>query len=119
MAMKPAPDSDYEKLFSEFLAEFKKHHRIYVMRGTYEGTCAFLVGYEVGAGRSLLKDFHEWLALRGKGRRELYWPFLVLCEIYQDGAWPDFRYLTPEEDEQAVSVLFALLEQFLAERRVL
>jgi hypothetical protein len=96
----------------EFLPELKKHHGIYVMRRTYEGTCAFLSGYELGSGHYFLKEFHGWLVPRGNGRPELYWPQLVLCELYKDGALPDIRYFTSEQDEQTVAVLFALLDEF-------
>jgi hypothetical protein len=101
----------------EFFGEFKKLHGIYVMRKTFEGTCAFLDGYELGSGHRLLKEFHSWLVPRGKGRPELYWPYLVLCEIYDDRAWPDIRYFTEQQDEEAVAVLFALLDEFFEERR--
>ena len=97
---------------SDFLAKLKRHHGIYVMWQTYEGTCAFLTGYEVGSGGHVLKQFHEWLVPRGKGRPELYWPQLVLCEIYEDGALPDLRHFTPEQDEEAVRLLFRLLDEF-------
>ncbi|MFJ2899655.1 hypothetical protein ACIO87_32905 [Streptomyces sp. NPDC087218] len=96
----------------EFLPELKRHHGIYVMRRTYEGTCAFLSGYELGSGHYFLKEFHSWLLPRRKGRPELFWPLLVLCEVYRDGALPDIRYFTPEQDEQMVAVLFGLLDDF-------
>jgi hypothetical protein len=97
---------------AEFLPKLKKFHGIYVMKKTYEGTCAFLTGYEQGSEQHVLKTFHGWLVLRGKGRPELYWPLLVLCELYEDSALPDIRYFTPEQDEQAVGTLFSLLEEF-------
>ncbi|GAA4977763.1 hypothetical protein [Actinoplanes utahensis] len=106
------------ELLSDFLPKLKKHHGIYVMRRTYEGTCAFLTGYEVGSGHSTLKDFHSWLVMRRQGRPELYWPLLVLCEIYEDGALPDLRYFTPMQDEEAVGVLFRLLDDFLESCRI-
>jgi hypothetical protein len=96
----------------DFLPKLKKFHGIYVMRKTYEGTCAFLDGYELGCGYRTLKDFHSWLVPRGRGRPELYWPLLVLCEIYEDQALPDLRYFTPVQDEEAVEVLFRLLDEF-------
>lgn len=102
----------------DFFPEFKKHHGIYVMRRTYEGTCAFLAGYEFGTDYRVLKDFHAWLVMRGKGRPELYWPLLVLCEIYGDASLPDFRYFTSAQDEEAVAVLFELLDEFFALRRM-
>jgi hypothetical protein len=105
-------DSDDVDPLPEFYAKFKKYHGIYVMRKTYEGTCAFLTGYEQGSERFFLRDFHGWLVRRGKGRPELYWPLLVLCELYEDGALPDIRYLTPREDERAVAALFSLLDEF-------
>ena len=88
------------------------------MRKTYEGTCAFLTGYELGSDYRVLKEFHSWLVARGRGRPELYWPLLVLCEIYEDGALPDLRYFTPVQDEEAVDVLFRLLEGFFESRRM-
>ena len=101
----------------EFLPEFQRHHGIYVMRQTFEGTCAFLTGYEAGAGGSALKDFHAWLVARGTGRPELTWAYLVLAEIYPDREWPDIRYFTQEQDEQAVALLFALLNDYVATRQ--
>ena len=100
----------------EFLPKLKKHHGIYVFRSTYEGTCAFLDGYEMGSGDRTLTEFHTWLVGRGRGRPELYWTFLVLCEIYDDGALPDLRYFTPVQDEEAVGVLFRLLDEFFESR---
>ncbi|WP_320068879.1 hypothetical protein [Micromonospora sp. RTGN7] len=96
----------------DFLPKLQKHHGIYVVRRTYEGTCAFLAGYELGSGDRVLKEFHGWLVERERGRPELYWPLLVLCEIYEDGALPDLRYFTPAQDEEAVGVLFRLLDVF-------
>ncbi|WP_329409365.1 hypothetical protein OG802_10470 [Streptomyces sp. NBC_00704] len=96
----------------EFFPELRKHHGIYVMRRTYEGTCAFLSGYEVGSGHYFLKEFHTWLLPRKKGRPELFWPLLVLCEVYPDGSLPDIRYFTAEQDEKMVAVLFDLLGEF-------
>lgn len=100
----------------EFLPKFQKFHTMYVMRGTFEGTCAFLVGYQEGSGHFILKEFHSWLVRRGNGRPELFWPQLVLCEIYPDRGWPDIRYFTPQQDEEAVGVLFRLLGEFFASR---
>ncbi|MFE0727865.1 hypothetical protein ACFU3O_33965 [Streptomyces antibioticus] len=97
----------------ELIAKLRRHHGIYVMRRTFEGTCAFLSGYDLGSGRNFLREFHGWLLLRGKGRPELYWPMLVLCEVYPDGSLPDIRCFTPEQDEQMVTVLFDLFEEFL------
>ncbi|WP_405810422.1 hypothetical protein OG729_36980 [Streptomyces sp. NBC_00210] len=103
---------------SEFLPRFKKYLGVYVMRQTYAETCAFLTGYELGSEHFILKEFHSWLVLRGKGRPELYWPLLVLCEVYEDGALPDIRYFTSEEDGRAVAILFALLEEFFESRAI-
>ncbi|MFJ9760305.1 hypothetical protein [Streptomyces sp. NPDC101149] len=116
MEMISISDSESDRAMLEFLSRFKKYHGIYVMQRTYEGTCAFLDGYEKGSGCRVLREFHGWLVARGKGRPELYWSLLVLCEIYEDGALPDIRYFTPEEDERAVSVLFVLLDEFAESR---
>ncbi|MGK8553622.1 hypothetical protein [Nocardia gipuzkoensis] len=112
-------DFEMSRSLPEFFPEFKRYHGMFVSRKTFEATCAFLDGYEAGSGHRILKEFHSWLVLRGRGRPELYWPWLVLCEIYEDsgaGTLPDFRYFTPEQDEQAVTVLFDLLGEFLAAR---
>ncbi|MFE5796651.1 hypothetical protein ACFQ8C_29300 [Streptomyces sp. NPDC056503] len=100
------------EMIRQFLPELKKYHGVYVAPPTYEGTCAFLSGYELGSGQNFLKQFHIWLAARKNGRVELFWPFLVLCEVYRDDALPDMRYLTPEQDGEMVSLLFRLLEEF-------
>lgn len=89
----------------EFFEKFKKFHGIYVMKKTYEGTCAFITGYEAGSDSFYMKDFHEWVLRRGRGHPELYWPLLVLCELYDEGGLPDVRYFTTEQDERAVDVI--------------
>jgi hypothetical protein len=98
----------------EFLPKFQRRHGIYVMRQTFEGTCAFLTGFEVGSDRFVLKEFHAWLVQRGGGRPELFWPYLLLAEIYPDADWPDIRYFTEEQDEQAVALLFTRLHEYFA-----
>jgi hypothetical protein len=52
----------------------------------------------------------------GKGRPELYWPFLVLCEIYPDGSLPRLRELTKEQNSLAIDKLFDLLNSFFEDR---
>ncbi|WP_157641523.1 hypothetical protein [Longispora albida] len=100
----------------EFIPKLKRHHGIYVPTRTYDGTCSFLVGYDLASGKPVLKEFHTWLLLRGKGRPELYWPWLVLCEIHDDGALPNVKHMTAEQDEEAVSLLFLLIEEFFESR---
>jgi hypothetical protein len=100
----------------DFLPKVRKHLGIYVMYGSYLELCNFLVGYDEGSGDRVLKKFHEWLVARGKGRPELYWPFLVLCEIYPDGALPRIRELTEEQDEILIDKLFCLLDEFFESR---
>ena len=101
---------------NEFLPEFKKHLGIYVIQCTYYGACEFLMGYEAGSGQFVLREFHSWLLLRRRGRPELYWTHLVLCEIYKDGQLPNIRDLDDEENGKAIDVLLSLLDEFFAAR---
>ncbi|WP_410646496.1 hypothetical protein [Amycolatopsis sp. cmx-4-54] len=96
----------------EFIPELRKHLGVYVMYRSYLELCSFISGYEACAGSTLMKSFHEWLVDRKKGRPELYWPFLVLCEIYPDGALPKLRELTDQQSAAAVDKLFDLLDEF-------
>lgn len=38
----------------------------------------------------------------------------MLCEIYEDGQLPDLRHFRPEQDEEAVRLLFGLLDEYFA-----
>lgn len=108
-------DSEHApKPLREFLPQLKRYLGVYVMQKTYTGLCGFLAGYEEASGTRDLKRFHEWLVLRGKGRSELYWPLLVLCEIYRDGELPDVKYLTEEQNAEANTTLLRLLEEYWA-----
>ena len=102
---------------ADFLPEFKRRPGAYFLRGSYLATCAFLDGYEAGSQERVLMDFHAWLVQRRNGRPELAWPYLVLCEIYEDRGWPDMKCFLPEEDDRAIGALFALLDDFFEERK--
>src|ERR1700733_5965458 len=54
----------------------------------------------------------RWLVSRGKGRPELYWPHLTLCEIYGDEDLPNIRNLSVEQNSQANELLFRLFDEF-------
>ncbi|WP_258723244.1 hypothetical protein [Cellulomonas sp. NS3] len=93
----------------------------FVPYASYTSTCAFLSGYAWGADREWLGNFRNWLVARGKGRPELGWPWLVLCELYPENALPsarNWRY-DDEDDAAARRVLLEQLEDDAAARRVL
>lgn len=101
----------------DFFPQFRRRPGAYVLRGSYLATCAFLDGYEAGLQEHALADFRSWLLRRRKGRPELAWQYLVLSEIYEDRKWPDMKDFLPEEDDRAIGVLFALLEEFFEDRK--
>lgn len=85
---------------------------MYVPGTTYLATCSFIAGYRWGSGDESLDSFRSWLVSRGRARPELGWPWLVLSEIYPTDRLPDIANLNDEQNQQAVEVLFALLEEF-------
>jgi hypothetical protein len=96
----------------DFLPKLRKHLGVYVMHSTYYGTCEFLMGYAAASSENVLGDFQRWLVSRAKGRPELYWPLLALCEIYDDDDLPNIRNLSVEQNIQANQTLFELLDEF-------
>lgn len=102
---------------NEFFPKFKRMHGMYVVHRTFQATCAYLDGFDEACGDGVMREFHSWLCKRGNGKPELYWPYLTLCEIFGNEDLPDVRNLTPEEDAQAVAVLFDLLDQFFGRGR--
>jgi hypothetical protein len=104
--------SNGEPKMRDFLPKLKKYLGVYVMHSTYYGTCEFLMGYETATDEHVLRDFQRWLVSRGRGRPELYWPLLALCEIYDDEDLPNIRNLSVEQNSQANELLFRLFDEF-------
>jgi len=97
----------------EFIPELRRLLGMYVYPRTFVAAFNFIQGYSSGGGDESLDGFHDWLLLRGNGRPELTWPWLVLCEIYPQDRLPDIRHFTDHQDEEAIGVLFDLLGKYL------
>lgn len=100
----------------EFLALVGKRPGMYTGRTSFDRMVVFLTGYDCCAerrGGSVLDGFREWIEEQeGVRSGALGWPGQV-----RRIAFPGeerFGELTKEEDEQALAVLFRLLDGFLA-----
>ncbi|MFI5712277.1 hypothetical protein [Kribbella sp. NPDC051620] len=98
----------------DFLPTLRRQLGMYVPRASFITTCAFLAGYRWGSDDEMLANFHPWLVARGRGRSELGWPWLVLCEIYPQDQLPEPLLFNDEQDAVAVDLLFNLLDDYFA-----
>lgn len=115
---KYAPDKNPDgtaRPLREFVHELRARLSLFVIYTSFTTTCAYIDGYRRGScDDDWILDFRDWMVARGKARPELYWPWLVLCELYPENALPNARHFTPEQDEAALGVLFDMLEEFFA-----
>ena len=85
---------------------------MYIPRLTFLSVCSFIAGFRWGAADETVAGFARWMSDRVATRPELGWPWLVVCEIYPPDDLPDPRLFTDDQDEQAISLLFDLLESY-------
>lgn len=117
--MQRKPVIDFNALDErQYFAQIAQRPGMFTGRVTYERMAQFLNGYDLGAQRAGgrgLEGIRDWLLGRLGHSSNLVWTSIVLQLTFpgQD-QYPDT--LTPEQDERALEVLFALLDEFLAER---
>ncbi|WP_027942719.1 hypothetical protein [Amycolatopsis taiwanensis] len=105
----------------EFFADVGRRPGMFVGRATYHAISSFIDGYDRHAmrdGGGWLTEFHDWvLRKRGLKSSPLVWSGEVLWLAFPDGAFRASAFdLTADENAHAISVLFELLDEFLAER---
>lgn len=83
-------------------------------RATYLSVCAFIMGYCLGGEHESLVGFHDWMAERLGTRPELAWSSQVLAELYSPEQIPSAQAFTEEQDKEAITALFDLLETYFA-----
>ncbi|MGW4383304.1 hypothetical protein [Kitasatospora sp. NPDC004531] len=102
----------------EYFACVGRRPGMFVGGDSFHLVTAFLAGYDMHAvrhGGPGLAGWREWLVARRGRDCSHAWPGLVLHLALPDG-WDDIRDLPPEDEKQAVEVLFQLLDDFTAER---
>jgi hypothetical protein len=101
----------------EYFAQFAKRTGMYIGRTSLAGATAFMVGYDQAAqryGGPGLTGWRDWLMANYQVSGNLIWQ----AQIQQialpgwEGGWD----LTPEQEAHVLTVLFDLLDKFLAER---
>ncbi|WP_017587355.1 hypothetical protein [Nocardiopsis ganjiahuensis] len=103
----------------EFLALVRARPGMYTGRSTLDRIVVYLYGYDSRArrsGESVLHGFGAWLEERGTPGNNLGWPDQVRRIALRETGSRALGQLTPEEDGIAITVLFQLLDEFLAER---
>ncbi|MES9521732.1 hypothetical protein [Streptomyces capoamus] len=91
---------------------------MFVGRASFPLLTAFLTGYDQHAqrhGGPGLTGWHDWLVARRGHGCDHAWPGQVLHLALPNG-WDDPWNLPPEDEQHAIEVLFALLDEFAAER---
>jgi hypothetical protein len=102
----------------QLIAAIAQRPGMFIGRVTYERMAQFLSGYDLGAQRSGgpgLEGLREWLLDRLGHPSPLVWTSIVL-QIALPDQDPYSEPFTPEQDQHALSMLFTLLDEFLAER---
>ncbi|RRR70217.1 hypothetical protein [Streptomyces sp. RP5T] len=101
----------------EYWANVAKRPGMFVGQVTVARLESFLGGYDAHAqrhGGPGLDGWREWLVARRGRECNHAWPGLVRHLALPDG-WHHWQ-LSPEQEERVMAVLFALLDDFLAER---
>jgi hypothetical protein len=102
----------------EYFAFVALRPGLFTGRVTYERMVQFLNGYDLGAQRAGALGFNgirDWLIARLGHTSSLAWTSIVLQIAFPDqDLYSDA--LPPEQDAHALSVLFELLDEYLAER---
>ncbi|MEN8652042.1 hypothetical protein ABCR94_15855 [Streptomyces sp. 21So2-11] len=101
----------------EYWANLAKRQGMYLERISLVAVQAYVDGYDAHArrhGGPGLDGWREWLVLRrGSDCNHVWWG--LVRHIALPHGW-DHRRLTPGQEERVIKVLFALLDEFLAER---
>jgi hypothetical protein len=102
----------------EYFANVGQRPGMFVGKISFHMLTAFLTGYDQHAlrhGGHGLAGWHEWLVARRSRDCNHAWPGQVL-HIAIPGGWDSVWDLPPEDENQAIKVLFELLDEFAAER---
>ena len=104
---------DHRALF----AAVRQRPSLYGLDGSFGQFTAYLSGVDAGTDGEALIGFREWLVVRLGDGDNLTWSGLAL-QLAFPGGWPGLRdrLADPEQNAVAVSTLFELLDEFLAER---
>lgn len=99
-------------------ADVRRRPGNYGLDGTFREASAFVNGCDAGNSWGLLIGFREWLALKLGCEANLTWAGLILKLANVDASLrPSVSNLSATEDERAVEVLFAELDEFLSARK--
>lgn len=104
---------DYRTLFRNV----RRRPGLYGLDGSYTQFCVFIDGVDYGNDRGLLTGFRELLVPRAGKGDNLAWRALVLHLAFPGQAQPSRQPSeSPETNQLAVDMLFALLDEFLERR---
>ncbi|AJF70385.1 hypothetical protein SVTN_40050 (plasmid) [Streptomyces vietnamensis] len=102
----------------EYFASVGQRPGMFVGKTSFHVLTAFLIGYDQHAlrhGGHGLTGWHDWLVARRGRDCSHAWPGQVLHIALPD-SWDDIWNLPPEDEQNAIKVLFELLDEFTAER---
>jgi hypothetical protein len=102
----------------EYFVSVGQRPGMFVGKTSFHMLTAFLTGYDQHAlrhGGPGLTGWHDWLVARRGRDCNHAWPGQILHIALPNG-WDDLWNLPPEDEQQAIKVLFELLDEFAAER---
>lgn len=100
--------------FREHLRLVRRAPGMFLLDPTFDAFVAYVVGVNAGSSQALLPGFDEFLTLRLAERSNLHWSGLVKQIAFPRGI-P--QPLAGRDEEIAISTMFDLLDEFLAEIR--
>ncbi|MFE6856426.1 hypothetical protein ACFVDH_37245 [Streptomyces sp. NPDC057674] len=104
----------------EYFACVGQRPGVFVGRTSFHALTAFLIGYDqhaIRSGGSGLSGWSEWLVDRRGRDCKHAWPGQVLHMALPNG-WDSVAELSDVDEQQAIAVLFQLLDEFAAEREL-
>lgn len=99
--------------FEEVIDVLDGRAGMYTMHSTFGEVCAFFDGFDACSELKTMQAFRHWLARRGNGGAELTWWGLVLAEMGEGFRVADTREFSATQNEQAISLLFSLVREFI------
>jgi len=106
-------DSELEEARALF-RQIRRRPKGFTPRGTFVEVCSLVIGFDCGAGWSLLDGFQGWLGAR-RGRPELaFWYHVLAVAVPHRSVSGDLQ-LSATEDSAATLQLLDWLDEYLDE----
>jgi hypothetical protein len=98
------------------IKHLRKHPGMHLRVVDYNTVSACIDGFSLAHNGVFLKGFQEWLCKRTDNGHNMGWSTLILFIAFPDSRVPWQKLTAKDADEHAIDVMFALLDEFYANR---